>query len=312
VPKKLTIEECKAVAIKNGGRCLSDKYHNNYTKMLWECKSGHQWKAKFSNVKFGHWCGKCASIKNTKKLKLHDGLKKAKAWAAKRGGDCLSKEYMRSHNHMLWQCKLGHTWSATFANIKQGYWCPNCAGQVVTIDDCHAIAYKNGGKYVSDIYTNAKTKMLWECGQGHQWKARYNDIQQGRWCPLCASCKTQKLLFDIIQDIYPLYDVEFNYRGFDWLGGKTSKQEIDIFVKGVGVAIEYQGEQHFMPVRFGGITREKAVKNLKYVQKLDKIKKRKILEHKDDINFFIEFTYKDKINIKNVKDKLSKHGISWN
>ncbi|MCP4898302.1 MAG: hypothetical protein GY906_15115, partial [bacterium] len=39
-----------------GGKCLSDTYINTHTKLLWECKQGHQWEAKPSNIKSGRWC----------------------------------------------------------------------------------------------------------------------------------------------------------------------------------------------------------------------------------------------------------------
>jgi hypothetical protein len=33
---------------------------------------------------------------------------------------------------------------------------------------------------------NIKTKTGWQCGQGHQWQARYHDLRAGRGCPYCA------------------------------------------------------------------------------------------------------------------------------
>ena len=48
------------------------------------------------------------------------------------------------------------------------------------------IAIDRGGKCISDIYLNAKTKLLWECGEGHRWKAIPGNVERGRWCPHCA------------------------------------------------------------------------------------------------------------------------------
>jgi hypothetical protein len=28
--------------------------------------------------------------------------------------------------------------------------------------------------------------LLWQCAHGHQWKAKPNKIQQGRWCRICG------------------------------------------------------------------------------------------------------------------------------
>ncbi len=60
--KKLTIEEMRRIALERGGKCLSDTYVNSYTKLLWECKEGHQWKSKPADVKRGSWCSYCARM----------------------------------------------------------------------------------------------------------------------------------------------------------------------------------------------------------------------------------------------------------
>jgi hypothetical protein len=47
--------------------------------------------------------------------------------AAKRGGRCLSEQYLGNHRHLTWQCDQGHVWQATPAHIKSGgQWCRKC------------------------------------------------------------------------------------------------------------------------------------------------------------------------------------------
>ncbi len=57
--KKKTIEEMKKFAEKKGGSCISQKYINVKTKLLWECAKGHRWEAIPESVVNGHWCRKC-------------------------------------------------------------------------------------------------------------------------------------------------------------------------------------------------------------------------------------------------------------
>ncbi len=57
--RKATIEDMVEIAIKNKGKCLSKKYINTHTKLLWECENGHQWEAPPINIKKGKWCPKC-------------------------------------------------------------------------------------------------------------------------------------------------------------------------------------------------------------------------------------------------------------
>ncbi|MGB2930068.1 MAG: hypothetical protein WBB70_14285, partial [Desulfobacterales bacterium] len=61
--KKITIEEMQNIAKNRGGKCLSIKYVDSKTHLLWECSEGHQWLALPNNVKRGTWCPKCRKRK---------------------------------------------------------------------------------------------------------------------------------------------------------------------------------------------------------------------------------------------------------
>ena len=56
---KLTIEEMKEIAKLKKGECLSKKYTNNQTNLLWRCENGHKWEASYAYIKSGYWCSKC-------------------------------------------------------------------------------------------------------------------------------------------------------------------------------------------------------------------------------------------------------------
>ncbi len=57
----LNIKQANALAEKMRGICLSKKYINSSVKMKWQCKNGHSWMAKISDIKNGLWCSKCES-----------------------------------------------------------------------------------------------------------------------------------------------------------------------------------------------------------------------------------------------------------
>ena len=44
------------LAKQKEGFCLSEKYVDNKTKLLWRCKQGHEWWAKPELIKNEHWC----------------------------------------------------------------------------------------------------------------------------------------------------------------------------------------------------------------------------------------------------------------
>jgi len=119
--KRTSINELRKTAAKFGGKCLEEDYKNDKIKILWECGKGHQWKSIYSNVKHkNRWCPKCAG---NKKLNL-DIIKNI---AMRRGGECLSEEYINAATPLIWKCELDHIWKSNVNNIvSKNSWCPNC------------------------------------------------------------------------------------------------------------------------------------------------------------------------------------------
>lgn len=192
--KKKTIHYMRELAKKRHGKCLSDVYVNSRSKLSWECKYGHRWKATPANVACGTWCPKCAMVIRAKKFKLT--IQQMRQLAMARGGKCISETYVNSQTGLLWECKQGHRWVAKPLNIKNGTWCPKCAAAnrgkrpKLTIEEMKRIAKKLGGTCLSRNYTNNRTKLLWECKEGHRWEAMPLSIKEGVWCPKCAAARS--------------------------------------------------------------------------------------------------------------------------
>jgi hypothetical protein len=178
------IANMEAIAKKNGGKCISNRYKNSNSKLTWECAKGHQWKALPSNVKRGSWCPKCAGVG----IKNIEEMQKI---AERNGGKCISKRYKNSHSKLTWECKQGHKWSATPSSIARGSWCAKCAGNVkLSIYEMRQLASSKGGRCISSEYQNQSTKLIWECENGHQWKATPLLIKHhNSWCPECRKSK---------------------------------------------------------------------------------------------------------------------------
>ena len=105
--------------------------------------------------------------------------------ATSRGGKCISKKYVNGNTKLEWECAKGHRWLATPSLVKLAKaWCPHCVGRYKTIEDMQEIAKSRGGKCLSKKYVNSKTKLKWECVEGHQWSATPRRVS---WCPECAT-----------------------------------------------------------------------------------------------------------------------------
>jgi hypothetical protein len=84
----------------------------------------------------------------TKKLTLEECQKIAE----KRGGKCLSFEYINAYTKMDWECANGHQWQTKFQNIKySNSWCKICYNNSLklTLENCQKIAEERGGKCLS-------------------------------------------------------------------------------------------------------------------------------------------------------------------
>ncbi len=65
---------------------------------------------------------------------------------------------------------------------------------VITIEKMKHAAEKRDGKCLSTAYTNAKTKLLWECSKGHRWTALPHNITTYKsWCPECSGRKRRNI-----------------------------------------------------------------------------------------------------------------------
>lgn len=189
-----SLNECQQIAEKRGGKCLSKKYVNTHTKLEWECAEGHKWMATPSKIKNGRWCPNCANKIRGNFTRLT--IEEMQNIANGRNGVCLSKKYINSKTKLRWQCSEGHQWEAIYDSIRAGKWCPECGRQksilarTYTIDNAQNLAKEHGGKCLSTEYINSSTKLMWECAEGHQWKANYNSVQHDTWCPECGREKS--------------------------------------------------------------------------------------------------------------------------
>ena len=116
----MTLEDAKAVAISNGGVCLSKTYTDRNEHLRWRCSEGHEWPTSMASVQMGHWCPKCSGVGRITIEELQE-------LARSRGGECLSGQVESGERHVRWQCSDGHEWMSVPNSIKSGSWCPECA-----------------------------------------------------------------------------------------------------------------------------------------------------------------------------------------
>ncbi|MDQ0477432.1 hypothetical protein [Chryseobacterium sp. MDT2-18] len=96
-----------------------------------------------------------------------------------------------------------------------------------------------------------------------------NKIRSNKGYNIVGSLYNESLLFNLIKEVFPNYEIISQYSP-EWLG----RQRIDIFIKELNIAIEYNGKQHYESIKyFGG---DEGLKKTIY---RDNIKKRKCLQN---------------------------------
>ena len=69
--------------------------------------------------------------------------------------------------------------------------------------------------------------------------------------------------------------------------------------------MEYDGEQHFMPIAFGNVSEKAAKVNFKKCQELVKLKNKKIKNNLQDVEHFIRFNYKEDLTEEYIINKIN-------
>lgn len=238
-----SIEDMSALALKNGGKLISQKIPNSSTKIEWGCSLGHRWFATPTQIKRGRWCPKCKYVKIGELQK--GNIEEMQSIARSRDGLCLSDVYEDSQTKLLWQCKNGHRWQAAPANITRGQWCPQCSGNIAkTIQEIKEFAKSKGGECLSSSYKNRSTKLEWKCAIGHAWSApAYGVVYEGTWCPICSSKISERICRTIFEQVF---ECQFPSVWPNWLkNDRGNKMQLDGYCEKLKIAFEFQGPQHY-------------------------------------------------------------------
>lgn len=261
---KYNIEYFKNLAKFKNGLCLSDIYINCNEKLEFQCKLGHIWRAKPSNIiNSNTWCPICNHISSV-------SIEDMQNLAEKRNGKCLSNRYINSGTKLLWKCDKGHEWMSIPESMHSGSWCPICANKNIplTIKEMQEIAIKKNGECLSNEYKNTHSKLLWKCKNNHQWMATPTNIKSGKWCPFCKSSQGEKIINEYLIKNKIIFEREKRFADCK----NNKKLPFDFYLPEKNTLIEFDGIQHFKPIRFKGCSIDYANEQYCELIKRDAIK----------------------------------------
>ena len=168
-------------------------FAGTHLKLAWKCTKGHKWLAIGSN-RTGLKSG-CPICTNKVVQKGFNDLQTTNPKiASEADGWDPSTVTEGSKSKQAWKCHLGHKWIAVVSSrAVNGRGCPYCTNNKVLpgFNDLATkfpeLAKQAVGWDPSNYLPGTRTKMLWRCENGHEWKAVItNRSSSSAGCPTCS------------------------------------------------------------------------------------------------------------------------------
>ena len=188
-------------------------------------------------------------------------------------------EYNQTDDYIDCEClECGHKWSTKASLLLSGAGCKKCA------DKRNGIASRKSQEQfeeqIKEIHPNisilsnyitAKDKVLCKCNKcNHEWWATPDSLlSKGRSdCPACSSYYNEGKMVQLLEK----WDYRVETQKYFEDCKDISYLKFDAFLTDFNTCVEYDGEQHYNPIPWGGISEDEANQTLLDVQRRDKIK----------------------------------------
>ena len=317
--KMLTTEDF----IKRAKNAHGDKYDyskveyrgsNNNVKII--CRVHGETYQQPSNHILGKGCRKCADARRAKDQSLtkEEFVEKAKEVHGGNRFDYSKVEYKNCNTKVIIICNAcGKEMIQSPRSHTQGNGCENChrKNQRMGIEEYIRRSKEIHGEDTFDYsfveYVNNSTKVKIGCKKyGHGfWMQTPNNNLCGYGCPLCRSKKegeVKELLSKYFKDwiIISHKKIWHTYKDYN------HKRYCDFWLEknGIRIIVEYDGEQHYKPIQFGGISLKKAEKEFKHTQLKDALDA-EFCEENNIILYRIKYDEDKELSVKRLLKKVS-------
>ena len=281
--KKLTTE----TFIEKAKKVHGDKYDyskvNYITNDIKVCiicsKHGEFWQTPHMHL-FGQGCPKCHGNEKKTTEKYIQECKKVHGDKY----DYSKTIYKNAFSPVIIICPKHGEYTQIARTHLYGHGCPECAGKrkydlVYFLEKAKNV---HGNKYdyslIKEIKNNRELLPIICPKHGIFYQTIDNHINQKQGCPNCMKSHLENDVAHFLNENNITFFVK---KKFKWLG----KQHLDFFLPEYNIAIECQGEQHFIPSNFGSKKKTKE-ECFKRTIELDKKKKELCIKNNVKILYF--------------------------
>ena len=292
-------------------------------KVWWQCNKDkrHKWKGIINNITKGEGCPICSSKKIIKGIndlttlnpELFDGSYKVQWDFEENNKNNIDPTKLSANvqKKASFVCKKNHHWDANISNIvRLGRSCPYCTKQrpIIGENDLETIYpeiakewdYEKNELSPKQVGAHSSRKASWicpMCGKSYQCIISSRTQKTEKVCPDCASSYGEMKIKKILDKYNIFYKKEYKLKKCIYKNMLRFDFAIFDNKKNLKFLIEYQGEQHYKPIDFGGKGKKFAEKQFQLNKKRDKIKKDYC--KKNNI-FLLEIPYTEYDNIEDI------------
>lgn len=282
---KSTLEEIKNLCLFKNLEFLDHNYKTSHSIHNIKCLKCHYiWEGKITRIREGNGCPKChRSVKYTLEY-IREFCKNVEL-------KFLDNDYKNNgFKHNIKCLKCDYVWKLKFNSIKNGTTCPNCtSSKKYTLERVKKFFEKNKLELLENSYRNGRIPLLTLCKKCNmEWKICLGSVIQGSGCPECCKNKNEKLTGETLRAIFPNKEIkskEFKVKIYNNHGELIrNKIKVDYYfiLYNKEYILEYNGEQHYKPTRFGNRTVEITEKLFKNQQTRDEFLRNYCKENKID------------------------------
>lgn len=261
----------------------------------------------FYQVPNSHLCGsgcpKCGLIKNNKNRSGDTKLFVDRSLIVYGNRYDYSKvSYVNAHYKVIIGCLVHGDFKVDPNNFLRGHGCGKCYHENRKAQDFIEKFKKVHGDlydYSKIQYVNNNTKICINCKKHGDFWQLPRIHHSGHGCPICSSSKGEQLIGNWLDNHSIKYDRSYIFS--DLRGLRNKPLRFDFYIEELGVLIEFDGQQHYEPVRFNGMSEKLAISKFERTCECDLLKD--VYARQKGI-YLLRISYTHIKNLDNILKKL--------